>query len=224
MLKEYHVACEIAGRHALFTDPSTGDSPGSYPVPTASAVCGIFSAVNWGPAVTIVPQKVEICSPIRFENYITNYGGPLRPSGSISSYNNYQLLASILVDVCYKLYASVRPLRKNREMMTEGARRWDANTTAPGHAYKAIFERRLKRGQFFHTPCLGWKEFVPSYFGPLREATSPCKEINFVIPSLLMSVFPDGYASKPRFLFAQNVEVREGVMLYPWQEVLSDVE
>ena len=99
MLKQYTVSCEIAGRYALFSDPSTGDSPGSYPVPTASAVCGIFSAVNWGPAVTIIPQKVEICSPIRFENYITNYGGPLRHSSSISGDNNYQLLASILVDV-----------------------------------------------------------------------------------------------------------------------------
>ncbi|MCD7877294.1 MAG: CRISPR-associated protein Cas5 [Cloacibacillus porcorum] len=223
-LKQYMVSCEIAGRHALFSDPSMGDSPGSYPVPTASAVCGIFSAVNWGPAVTIIPQKVEICSPIRFENYITNYGGPLRHSGSISGDNNYQLLASILVDVCYKLHASVRPLRQNREKMTDGARRWDANTTSPGHAYNAIFERRLKRGQFFHTPCLEWKEFTPTYFGPLRETTSPCKEINLVIPSLLMSVFPDGYDSKPRFAFAQNVEVREGVMFYPQEEASCNAE
>lgn len=224
MQKQYIVSCEIAGRHALFSDPSTGDSPGSYPVPTASAVRGIFSAVNWGPAVTIIPQKVEICSPIRFENYITNYGGPLRHSESIGKGNNYQLLASILVDVCYKLYASVLPLRRNREKMTEGARRWDANTTSPGHAYKAIFERRLKRGQFFHTPCLGWKEFIPSYFGPLRETTSPCTEVNLVVPSLLMEVFPDGYDSQPRFTFAQNIKVCEGVMCYPQMEVAYNAE
>lgn len=145
-----------------------GDSPGSYPVPTASAVCGIFSAVNWGPAVTIIPQKVEICSPIRFENYITNYGGPLRHSGSISGDNNYQLLASILVDVCYKLHASVRPLRQNRERMTDGARRWDANTTSPGHAYKAILSAALSAASFSYA-MFRMERIHPYIFWPIAR-------------------------------------------------------
>lgn len=222
MLKTYQIACEIAGSHCIFTNPATGDSPGSYPVPTPSAVRGIFESVNWGPAVTIIPLKAEICTPIKFENYITNYGGPLRASGSIKDGNNYQLLATVLTDVCYKLYAEVLPLRKNREKMPMNARLWDSKTTSPGHAYKAIFERRLKRGQFYHMPCLGWSEFTPSYVGQLRHTTSPCREVNLTVSSLLMEVFPDGYDCKPRFTFAQEVAVREGVIIYPRMEAMND--
>src|ERR1035441_1262235 len=34
------------------------------------------------------------------------------------------------------------------------------------HAYVDAFHRRLERGRWFYTPCLGWKEFVPDYVGP----------------------------------------------------------
>ncbi|MEG1603346.1 MAG: CRISPR-associated protein Cas5 [Cloacibacillus sp.] len=218
MQKIYEISCEISGPCAMFTRPDTGDVPVSYTVPTASAVRGIFESINWGPAVTIIPQRVEICSPIRFENYITNYGGPLRHSSAISSGSNYQLLATILVDVCYKLYAEARPLACGREKMTDKAKQWDANTTSPGHAYKAIFERRLKRGQLYRMPSLGWNEFAPDYLGPLRSETHRCRDINMVIPSLLMEVFPDGFDSQPRFCFAQNVPIKEGALSYPQRE------
>lgn len=215
MQKKYCVSCEISGPCAMFTRPDTGDVPVSYPVPTASAVRGIFESILWGPAVAIIPQRVELCSNIRFEPYATNYGGPLRHPDAISSNNNYQLLATILVDVCYKLYAEVSPLRANREKLPDKALKWDAKTTSPGHAYQAIFERRLRRGQLHHMPSLGWNEFVPSYLGPLCENTNPCQAINMTIPSLLMEVFPDGYHSAPRFAFAQNVAVKNGVLIYP---------
>src|SRR5919108_651580 len=37
--------------------------------------------------------------------------------------------------------------------------------------FRELFNERLVRGQSFYTPCLGWKEFAPSYFGPFREST-----------------------------------------------------
>ena len=49
--------------------------------------------------------------------------------------------------------------------------------------------RRLERGRWFHTPCLGWKEFVPDYLGPFRDGTAPCATENHVIPAFLEMVF-----------------------------------
>ena len=212
---KYSISCEIAGPCACWTRPDTGDCPVSYPAPTYSAVKGVFSSVLWGPAVEIVPVAVEICSPLRYESYLTNYGGPLRKSDLVSSGDNYQLLATILVDVCYKLYAKVRPIREGREKLPESAKSWDSRTTSPGHAYKAIFERRLKRGQCFHIPFLGWKEFVPDYFGVCRDETKPCKDISQTIPSMLFDVFSDGYKTEPKFSFIQNAEIKEGLLLFP---------
>ena len=61
-LKVYQVSMEISGNTALWTRPDSGDSPCSYPAPTYSAVRGLFESVLWGPAVLLIPQKVESVS------------------------------------------------------------------------------------------------------------------------------------------------------------------
>ena len=98
--------------------------------------------------------------------------------------------------------------------MPEKSLAWDRKTTSPGHAYAAIFERRLKRGAWFALPCLGWKEFAPSYVGPFREITKVQADISTVLPSMLREVFPDGYNSKVRFTYDQNVKIERGVLEY----------
>jgi CRISPR-associated protein Cas5d len=236
-MKPYQVALEIAGDTAMWTRPDTGDCPVSYPAPTYSAVAGIFKAVCWGPAVEIVPFKAEICKPLHFHGYSTNYNGPLKKTGTDGA---YRFFATVLTDVCYRLYADVYPAR-NKDNFDENARRWDnrtpvktgthnfkggekghtprgtysSGTTSPGHAYAAIFGRRLKRGQWFVLPCLGWKEFTPSYVGPFREGTSVRDDINTVLPSMLRQVFGDGYKDPQRFVYDQNVKIERGVLTYP---------
>ena len=215
-MKRYDVSMEIAGEYAIFTRPDTGDCPVSYPAPTYSAVRGMFESILWGPAIEIIPTAVEICLPIKYHNYQTNYGGPLRKAGQISGNNSYQLLATVLVKVFYKLYAVVRPTRKKNEpLLPKKAIEWDDATTSPGHAYKAIFERRLKRGQCYCVPFLGWKEFAPSYVGVLRNDMNVCTNINLTIPSMTKSVFHSQYSSDVSFSFFQNVKIKEGLLIYP---------
>ena len=108
-MKPYEIRLEIAGPTAMWTRPDTGDCPVSYPAPTYSAVKGIFESVLWGPAVEVVPYKVEICRPLNFHSYATNYNGPLRKSGTEGA---YQFLATVLINVCYRLYAYVYPAQK----------------------------------------------------------------------------------------------------------------
>lgn len=210
-MKPYQVSLEIAGNTAMWTRPDTGDCPVSYPAPTYSAVAGIFKAIAWGPAVEIVPFKVEICKPLHFHSYATNYNGPLKKSGTDGA---YQFLATILTDVCYRMYAFVYPAQ-DKDALPQKALEWDKKTSSPGHAYAAIFNRRLKRGQWFVLPCLGWKEFTPSYIGPFREGTTVEEGISTVLPSMLREVFPDGNNSKVRFTYDQNVTIDHGVLTYP---------
>lgn len=218
MSMTYEIQMEISGNTAMWTRPDTGDCPVSYPVPTYSAAKGIFESLLWGPAVQISPVKVEICAPVQYHNYQTNYGGPLRKSRLISEGGGFQLLATVLIDVCYRLYAkvtSIPPAVKNR--VPAKALQWDERTTAPGHAYRDIFFRRLKRGQCFSIPFLGWKEFGPNYFGEFRKATKVQTDVNMIIPSMLREVFPGGYASDCAFTYEQNVRIAEGVLEYSRQ-------
>ena len=211
----YPIQMEIAGNTAMWTRPDTGDTPVSYPAPTYSAVKAIFEAILWGPDIVIVPNKVEICSPVQYHSYCTNYGGPLRSSKALKNGNNYQLYATVLIDVCYKLYAEVMP-RKDKNNFPDSALIWDKKTTSPGHAYQSIFERRLKRGQCFSIPSLGWKEFTPTYFGELRHTTKVLNNLPTIfIPSMLREVFSNGYKSSVSYVYDNNIVINNGQLDYP---------
>ena len=196
--KAYPVSFEIAGPAAMFTRPDTGSSPVSYPAPTRSSLKSMFESVAMSKTAYFEPQKVEICSPIVFHKYSTNYRGPLRKSGK----PNFQLFSTVLENVCYKVYGVVKAYEPPR------------HGENPQHRLQAVFQRRLQAGALFVTPFLGLKEFTPSYFGPLRDFTAPDAAINLVIPSMLSAMYdrPTDGKVAPRFL--QNVEIRGGGMFF----------
>lgn len=202
MQSRYQVQLEIAGPSAMFTRPDTGGSFASYAAPTYSAAKGIFESIARLRTAYIRPTKVEICRPIRFHRYATNYGGPLRKGNQLSTGSSYQLFAVVLADVCYRLHGVVQEAEP-----------------APGstnhlHALQEMFQRRLAKGQCFHVPCLGLKEFTPSYFGPFRPSTRVEESLNLQIPSMLHSVFDRPAAGKWRPRFTQNALIRNGVLDY----------
>ena len=213
-MKSYSVQLEIAGPTAMWTRPDTGDTPVSYPVPTFSASKGVFESICWLKSANVVPVKVEICSPLVFHTYSTNYGGPLRKSKIMKKGSSYQLLATVLINVSYRLYAEVFTVELERRQLSDRAKESPTLSRNGAHAYRDMFKRRLTRGQWYSVPCLGWKEFTPSYVGPFRDETEVCQKINTVVPSMLHSVF-----SEPKFgtyqpTFRQNVEIENGVLIY----------
>lgn len=213
--KIYTLHLEISGSTAMWTRPDSGDCPVSYPAPTYSAVKGIFEAILFNQAAEIVPLKVEICSPIVYHTYNTNYGGPLRKSSQINLHASYQLLASVLINPCYRLYASVYRNSKTIDRISEKTKHWLKNTTSPEHAYQEMFYRRIKRGQSHYIPCLGWKEFTPDYVGPFRSAIAVCTDINLTIPSMLREVFPNGLYSNVQSTYDQDIQIKSGVLEFP---------
>jgi CRISPR-associated protein Cas5d len=213
-IKTYSIACEISGPTAMWTRPDTGDAPVSYLAPTYSAVKGIFESIVWLKSAEVVPTRVEICAPLVFHTYSTNYGGPLRKSKSMKKGSSYQLLATVLINVCYRLYAEVRRDQLPEQRLSDAAKRQRAIAMNGPHAYQEMFERRLRLGQWHHVPCLGWKEFVPDYVGPPRESTTVCSDISTVIPSMMCQAFPSGKFGQWQPTFRQNVKIEKGVLDY----------
>lgn len=173
-MKRYPVEFEISGPAAMFSRPDTGAVPISYPVPTWSACKAMFEAVARGftskgvASAFFAPTSVEIRSPVRYERYVTNYRGPLRKSSQIDKEASYQLQATILVDVCYRVRGE-----------TIGLPAATDNGINAAHALQEMFNRRLAKGASKYPPCLGWKEFLPSYFGCFRQ--DPVSEARFPI-------------------------------------------
>ena len=216
MPKPYEVNLEIEGPAAMFTRPDTGGTPTSYPVPTWSAAKGLFEAIAFfaDGAAWICPTKVDVCrrkgehgGRVHFQRYTTNYGGPLRKAalfnkGTAPGGSSMQLFATILGRVCYRFYGVVVGPR------LEGS-------VNPRHHLQDLFNRRLKRGQCFRTPCLGWSEFTCSYWGPFRDGiTEVDTDLSLEIPSMLLGMWnvPSCGVYEPKF--SQNVKVVDGVLKY----------
>lgn len=146
--KMYQVEFEVSGPAAMFTRPDTGSSPVSYPAPTKSALKSMAECLVMSKEAYFEPQCIEICAPIIFRKYSTNYGGPLRKSGT----GNFQMFATILENVCYKVYGVIRAYTLPKHLNNQQ------------HRMQEVFLRRLNAGQFHTTPFLGWKELIPDYF------------------------------------------------------------
>jgi CRISPR-associated protein Cas5d len=210
--KRYSIQFEVSGSTAMWTRPDTGDAPVSYPAPTYSATKAIFESIVWLKNAEVVPTRAEICAPIVFHTYSTNYGGPLRKSKIMKTGDSFQLLATVLINVCYRLYANVRSDQPPPDRLSDKARSYLVRNGA--HAYQEMFQRRLQKGQCHTMPCLGWKEFVPEYLGPFREGTHVRTDIDLFMPSMLWQVFPSGKFSAWQPTFRQDVKILKGVLDY----------
>lgn len=217
-MSKYEISMEIAGPFAMWSRPDTGATPTSYPIPSWSAAKGIFESVaffNDGKA-WIRPTRIEICKKkdasgggLSFQKYTNNYRGPLKLNSKV----NFQFSSLILADVCYRLYGEIE----------NGSGTCLQHGDNPCHALQAIFQRRLKKGQCHKTPTLGWNEFVPSYWGTIRDADNPIpyqtevdKAINIDLVSMLQQVFDRAVAGsyQPRFVQAESAIIKNGAYLY----------
>lgn len=215
-MKKYEISLELEGPLAMWARPDTGSSPTSYPIPPWSAAKGIFESIAFfsdGKA-WINPTKVEICKPvgakstgeILYQKYTTNYCGPL------FNKSNYQFSAIVVSDVCYRLYAIIengsgKPLQKGNN---------------PCHYLMDKFNQRLRNGRCHRTPFLGWSEFVPPYWGPLRNNDSDSAfqtEVDTAITLNLVSVLHRVFDLEtkrynPSFQQGEKVRINEGVFSY----------
>lgn len=216
MDQQYQIRMEISGKTAMWTRPDTGATPVSYPVPTWSAAKGLFESVSRLRNTIIIPTVVEICSPVVYHEYTANYGGPLRKAELIGKGNLFQHKATVLINVCYRLYARIEDFKYFPKNLSEAARLSETNSR---HYCRERFLRRLLKGQYHDTPCLGWREFVPDYIGPIREDTGDRKvqtSINETMQSFLYCVFDPktgGYSPK----YVQNPSgrrIKEGRLEY----------
>lgn len=86
------------------------------------------------------------------------------------------------------------------------------------HHLQDLFNRRLRQGRCFRTPCLGWSEFTCSYWGPFREGvTEVDTNVSLTVPSMLRCVWDRPTAGQYSPKFDQDVAVgmvSGGVMEY----------
>ena len=162
------ITLEIAGDYALFSRPEMKVERVSYDVITPSAARGILEAIYWKPQIRWIIDEITVINPIRFTNIRRNEiskktntpKSELVKDGGNDNLGIYvdterQQRASLLLkDVRYIIKAHLEILDRR---MDRGGQELPSNVIAGKHL--AMFKRRASKGQAFHQPYLGCREF-----------------------------------------------------------------
>lgn len=208
------ISVEVWGDYACFSRPELKTERVSYDVMTPSAARGLLDAIYWHPGMRWVVDRIHVCAPIRFTNIRRNEVKDIvsarnakaaMESGEeiylATSESIQQRAAMVLRDVRYVIDAHFE--------MTARA----TPTDNPGK-FQDIMRRRVEKGQFYHQPCFGVREF-PAQFKPCEELP-PCpdelkgeKDLGWMLLDLDYS---DRENITPRFFRAA---LRDGVLEVP---------
>lgn len=169
------ISLEVWGDYALFTRPEMKVERVSYDVMTPSAARGLIEAIYWHPGMRWVVDRIHVCAPIRFTNLRRNEVKSTisaRSARTIMERGEGELYLSTSSDIQQRAALLLRDVRYVIEAhfeMTAQAVPGDN----PGKI-QDIVKRRIKRGQFYHQPCFGCREF-PAQFRWCGELP-PCPE------------------------------------------------
>ena len=158
------IKLEVWGPYALFSRPELHVERVSYDVPTPSAARGLVEAVYYHPGLQWHIRCIYVLNPIRFTNIRRNevkskvlasdvysaMQGSGRPLSIVTSQQIAQRASMLLQDVHYVIEAEFT--------MTDRA----APSDNPGK-FQDIVTRRMAKGQCYHAPYFGCREF-PAHF------------------------------------------------------------
>ena len=171
------VAIEVWGDYACFSRPEMKVERVSYDVITPSAARGLVEAIYWHPGMRWVIDRIYVCSPIRFTNIRRN---------EVKDTINARKVKTVMERGTGELYLATPECIQQRAAMVLRNVRYVIEAhfamtekAAPGDnpgKFQDIMKRRLERGQFYHQPCFGVREF-PTHFRACREIPSCPEEL-----------------------------------------------
>lgn len=151
-----HVAIRTWADFACFTKPEFKVERSTYPMITPSAARGILEAILWKPEFRYEIRRIGVVKPgspmVIVRNEISDRQG--RTPIQIDE-KRQQRSSLILRDVEYLIEADIV---------------LQPHATEPLAKYLAQATRRIERGQYFHTPYMGTREFA-AFFEPAGSTT-----------------------------------------------------
>ena len=194
----------IRGPNACFTRPEMKVERVSYEVPTPSAMRGVLEAIFWKPAFRWVIERIDVLKPIRWETIRRNEVGSRaspRSDHLIIEDHRQQRATLLLREVAYVVHAHQELTGKEPEGNDLGK-------------LMGIFERRAGKGQYFHHPYLGTREFAVEEFRLLEAdemlpAAALDKDLGWMLYDLNFST-----PKKPVPLFF-HAKLRQGTLYIP---------
>lgn len=215
MLDKEIVRVKVTGDFACFTRPDLKVERMSYPCMTPSAARGILEAILWKPEFQWFIRRIIVLKPIKFtslkRNEIKKKQGAA-PIDITNMDNRVQRNSIVLTDVGYIIEASVYV----DETLIEKSK--GSNNPLSVKKYREMFERRVKKGQCWHQPCLGTREFAADFSIP-DEHDQPL-DITYPIGSMFYDMLYDDKGNVTP-LFFYDVAVMNGVLECPEDKAIK---
>lgn len=152
----------VEGDYACFTRPELKVERVSYDVPTPGALEGMLKSIYWKPAIRYVIDKIVVFNGINFVNIRRN-----EVKEKILYNNIRQQMKGKDTDPC--IYAAdsrsqrasmvLKNVKYGVEFHFELTDLKNENEEDGESKHFNIIKRRLEKGQWFRTPCLGCCEF-----------------------------------------------------------------
>ena len=158
------VRVKVWGDYALFSRPEMKVERCSYDIITPSAARGILEAIYWHPGMSWKIDSIHVIKPIQFtsirrnevkskisaNNVLSVYNGAKKELFISSKEEIVQRASLLLKDVEYVISAHFDLTDK-------------ANDSDNPGKFKDIIMRRLRRGECYHTPYFGCREFPANF-------------------------------------------------------------
>ena len=155
---------KVWGENACFTRPEMKVERVSYDVMTPSAARGVLEAILWKPAISWVVTRIDVLKPIRWESVRRNEVGAVTSIdtamtamkngkgflGFFVEEERQQRAGLFLRDVAYTVHAHFQLTQK-------------AGSEDNVVKFEEMLKRRIEKGQCFHRPYLGCREFAASF-------------------------------------------------------------
>ena len=158
------IQLEVWGPYALFSRPELKVERVSYDVPTPSAARGLVEAIYFHPGLRWHIDKIYVLNPIRFVSVRRNEvaskisGHNVRQAAQGGGQPLYLAAPQEIVQRASLLLQDVHYVIEAHFDMTDKA----APSDNPGK-FQDIVTRRMERGQCFHTPYFGCREFPAAF-------------------------------------------------------------
>ncbi|MGB6231202.1 MAG: type I-C CRISPR-associated protein Cas5c [Litorimonas sp.] len=155
----------VRGPNACFTRPEMKVERVSYDVMTPSAARGILEAIHWKPAIRWVIDRIHVLKPIRFETIRRNEIASKISSRNAKTAMNSGDLAGLSLavdeDRQQRAMLCLRDVAYGIEAHFEMTPKAGPGDNPGKHA--EMFRRRAAKGQCFHQPALGVREFPADF-------------------------------------------------------------
>ncbi len=208
-LSKQRIKLRVWGDFACFTRPEMKVERVSYDVMTPSAARGFLEAIYWKPQIAWVIDRIHVLKPVRFTNLRRN---EVEKKISVNSIKGAMKTNTgnlgIYVDEIRQQRAST--LLKDVEYIIEAHFELRDTTESPEKHYE-IFKRRAKRGQYFHHPYLGCREFSANFEWIQGEISQKAIQEDRQLGYMLHDI-DFGNDMQPHFFRA---ELKQGVMEVP---------